>query len=313
LTSRILIQTHRRDSPIEGSKYTLNSLLGFWRQMGLSILFQSGLPPWGTVAAEIAMNHICATRTPAPYLNYLCRFPTVINGALVDTSKQLYNRDLLSRGNRYDGPVIIKTKLNSGGANEHKHAGELTRYLNALLRASARPFRRNTHWSTTARLKSRHYPVYDSPSLVPAEVWTNPNLLVQKFQPELEGDNLYRLRSWYLLGDRGFHVVTVGKEPIVKGVNIVDRRVANDGTPTELAEVRKTMRVDFGRFDYVMVGGKAVVYDINRTPKNSPEAVAKYATQWRGLAEGIAAFTRDRVGQARLAPETRFDRIAYPE
>ena len=290
MSPSILILNHRHDSPVDGSKYTINSLLTVWRQMGLSVLFQSGLPPLRGMDADIAVNHVCSTATPARYLRYLSRYPTVLNGGLVDTSKQLYNSDLLSAGDAYDGPVIVKTTLNSGGANEHKQAARLSRYFGALLRAPRRVFAPASHWGTTARVKSRDYPVYDRPSLVPPEVWTNPNLLVQKFQPELEGDGLYRLRSWYLLGDQGFHVVTVAKQPIVKGVNIVDRWVANDGTPTELTEVRKKMRVDYGRFDYVMVGGKGVVYEINRTPKNSPEAAVKYAAQWRGLAEGISAF-----------------------
>ena len=292
MSASILIQIHRHDSQVEGSKYTLNSLIGVWRHMGLSVRVQSLLPPLARADADVAINHVCRTATPAPYLRYLSRFPVVVNGGLTDTSKQLYNSDLVSLGDAYDGPVIVKTKLNSGGANEHKHAGWLNRYATGLRQLSARASGRSDYWATTARVKSSDYPVFDRPSLVPPAVWSNPYLIVQRYMPELEGDGRFRLRSWYLFGDKDFHVVTRGKHSNVKGVNIIDRWVANDGTPPELVAIRNKMQVDYARFDYVVVGGKAVVFDINRTPKNSPEATAKYAAQWGGLAEGIGAFLR---------------------
>ena len=132
--------------------------------------------------------------------------------------------------------------------------------------------------------------IYDHPDLVPAKFWGNPLFVIQKFQTEMESEDLYRLRSWYVLGNRDFHVVTVSKEPIVKGRNIIHRWVVDLATPPELSALREAMRVDFGRFDYVLVDGKPAVFDVGRTPASTPGAVAKYASQWAHLAEGIKKF-----------------------
>ncbi|MCJ7788327.1 MAG: hypothetical protein MUP20_06450, partial [Methyloceanibacter sp.] len=80
------------------------------------------------------------------------------------------------------------------------------------------------------------------------------------------------------------------KEPIVKGRNIIDRWVVDLATPPEMIALREAMRVDFGRFDYVLIDGKPVVFDVNRTPASTAGAVAKYAPQWAQLAEGIHKF-----------------------
>ncbi|HET7211734.1 MAG TPA: hypothetical protein VFI85_08330 [Methyloceanibacter sp.] len=50
-------------------------------------------------------------------------------------------------------------------------------------------------------------------------------------------------------------MVTVSKEPIVKGRNIIDRWVVDLATPPEMIALREAMRVDFGRFDYVLADG----------------------------------------------------------
>ncbi len=191
--------------------------------------------------------------------------------------------------------MIVKTNLNYGGVKEHRvlqrKRRRRQRYLGFLSRLWGDDSDEITpSWHRVSRLEPAAYPIYDHASLVPAGVWRNRNLIVQRFLPERDDGGLYLLRSWYLLGDRGFHVVTRASEPIVKGSNIIERNVVDMETPVELAALQKVMRVDYGRFDYVMVDGKPVVYDINRTPTSSPAAVTHYVPQWSQLAEGIAAF-----------------------
>jgi hypothetical protein len=151
---------------------------------------------------------------------------------------------------------------------------------------------RSSFWKNTAYLRPADYPIYAHPSLVPVGAWSNPHLVVQKFQPERDGEGLYRLRCWHIFGDRGFHVVASAKVPVVKAADICKRSVTTDATPPELEAVREAMRVDFGRIDYGMVDGKPVIYDINRTPTSSPQAIAQYAAQWSDLAQGIETFLR---------------------
>jgi hypothetical protein len=285
----ILILTHRHDKSIEDSRYTIAILVKLWRQMGFTVGITRGCSRFPVIDAAVAINHVALTVTPSQYLKYLRRFPTVINGELADISKSKFSRDLLSREDDYNRAVMVKTDRNYGGRVEYRLRNRQwrsgpSRYIRFLLR------RVNALGRDRSAPDPYAYPIYDHPSLVPAEVWANPHLVVQKFQPEFEGTSLYRLRSWYVLGNRGFHVTTVGKEPIVKGRNIIDRWVTNIVTPPEMEALRKEMQVDYGRFDYVMIDDKPVVYDINRTPTSSPAAVAQYASQWRDLAEGIRTF-----------------------
>lgn len=291
----ILVLTHEQDRATADSSATINILANLWRQRGLTVSFQTGLSRSARMEAAVAINHVDLTVTPRRYATFLARFPKTINGGLTDISKTRYCRDLLRSADAHDGPVIVKTNLNYGGIKEHRvlqrKRRRRQRYLGPLSHLWGDESDEITPpWHRVSRLEPAAYPIYDHASLVPTGVWRNRNLIVQRFLPERDDRGLYLLRSWYLLGDRGFHVVTVANEPIVKGSNIIERRVVEMDTPAELATLRKAMRVDYGRFDYAMVDGKPVVYDINRTPTSSAAAVAHYVPQWSQLAEGIKAF-----------------------
>lgn len=287
----ILILMHRDDVTFVNSSFTIKILVKHWRHMGLTVGIEQGPPRFAELRAPVAVNHVARTVTPPAYIDYLRRFAAVINGGLTDISKSKYSPDLLSSPEGYDGPVILKTNLNCGGQSE-KRSSDLRgiwRYLRPVLRRLRQPERRMS-WSTIAYIEPDKYPVYERPSLVPAEAWTNPNLVVQKFRPERDSAGLYRLRCWYVLGDRGFNVITLAERPVVRGKDIIKRWVTDEPTPTELTALRKAMCMDYGRIDYVMLDGKPVIYDINRTPTSSLGAVTAYASQWRELAEGVVSF-----------------------
>ena len=269
-------------------RYTICVLADIWRQLGLNIRVKRGASRFSTALVRVAINHVSLTLTPPLYLNYLRRFPIVVNRDFTDTSKSKYCCRLLSSQDRYDGPVIVKTDLNFGGKIERKLQKQKQRsfpfrYLSLFRRPMADA---STHMDPHA------YPIFDHPSGVPDEVWGNPYLIVQKFLPERDDAGLYRLRSWYVFGNRGFHVLAVGKEPIVKGQNMVRRDVIDIKTPPEMELLRKQMRVDYGRFDYALIDGKPVVYDINRTPTITAASEAQYNSQLRDLAKGIVPFLR---------------------
>lgn len=282
----ILILSHRYDRPIANSEYSVKILVEHWRRMGLTVANRLGPSRWDDGrSAAVVVNHVGLTVMPAAYLRYLRRFPTAVNGELTNTSKSAFSRDLVSRGDGYSGRVIVKTDFDCGSAGEYKlrPRGGPAAWLRYFSRADAGV-------AKLRKFKRSRYLIYDDPDLVPAQFWGNRQFAIQKFQAEMESENLYRLRSWYVLGNRDFHVVTVSKEPIVKGRNIIDRWVVDLATPPEMIALREAMRVDFGRFDYVLADGKAVVFDINRTPASTAGAVAKYGPQWAQLAEGIHKF-----------------------
>ena len=295
----ILILAHRHDRLTEVSvnrgfgkdtskqRYTIGILAGIWRQLGLTMAVKRGSTRLSCPRAATAINHVNLTVTPALYLRCLGRFANTVNAGFTDASKSKCCRDLLRSQDGYDGPVIVKTDLNFGGRPEYDLHRMMERsWPRQLLRFLGRP------GAAVSASDPHTYPIYDHASQVPIEVWNDPNLIVQEFQAERDDGGLYFLRSWYFLGDRGFHVVTSGKEPIVKGRNTINRQIADIATPPAMELLRKELRVDYGRLDYGLVAGKPVVYDINRTPAITAASAERYASQWRGLAEGIFCFLR---------------------
>jgi hypothetical protein len=83
---------------------------------------------------------------------------------------------------------------------------------------------------------------------------------------------------------------SMGPDPLVKSGNVV-RREMLDGTPAAVRQFRRQLRLDFGKFDYVMRNGEAVIFDANRTPTYDPTSRAGSASSLVAkLAPGILPF-----------------------
>jgi hypothetical protein len=109
--------------------------------------------------------------------------------------------------------------------------------------------------------------VFDSLAAVPVGVWRNPNLVVEKFLPERNEDGEYLLRIWVFLGDSEIYYQGVSRDPVVKGANTIRREFLDPADlPPSLRETRKRLGFDYGKFDFGLVDGEVVLYDVNRTP-----------------------------------------------
>ena len=181
-----------------------------------------------------------------------------INGDVKDISKRHISKNLLTPHTPYDGPVIVKTNCNFGGEAERKLAKK------KLLPHIISKVKCLLPWSWSGYLKTHQYPIYDHLKDVPRVVWHNKNLIVEKFLPEREGD-YYCMRQWVFLGDREFSFRLYSNHTIIKSRNAhhVER---NFPIPEELRVMRKTLRFDYGKFDYTIVDGEVVLIDANRTP-----------------------------------------------
>jgi hypothetical protein len=290
----ILILAHERDRATEHSDATAMVLARHWRQSGLTIGFARGLARARKIAAAVVVNHVDLTETPQDYVEFFRHRPVVVNGRMTDISKRRVCNELVSHGDAFEGAVIVKTDRNHGGVKERKLLERRPSWRSAIRAAAERLCRSRPDpaWGETGWLDPFAYPVFERASLVPDEVWRNRNLVVQKFIADKDVDGRFQLRCWYVLGDRGFHVVTLATDPIVKGSNIVDRRVIEVETPAELVAIRARIGMDYGRLDYVLADGRPVILDVNRTPASSPGAVRRYATQWREMAVGIDPFRK---------------------
>lgn len=267
--ARIVLITHTYDN-FRSRAFLLGQLAGHWFDRGHDISVVAGLGDWPD--ADAAVMHLDLSVVPHAYREAAARYPRVINGAAVDIRKRHVSRWLVSRDDDWSGPVIIKTDLNFGGIPE-KNAAEQAR-------RQARPAEmpEGPIVSTT-----RPYPILPSSREVPDEVWNDPGLVVERFLPE-QDERGYWMRAWVFCGDRERCTRYRSRNPIVKSDEVVAREPVP--VPDALRVERERLGFDFGKFDFAMHDGNAILFDANRTPgapPPSPEVDASNADLAAGL------------------------------
>jgi len=203
----------------------------------------------------------------------------VVNGGVLDISKRRYSVLAVKPDDRWSGPVIVKTNLNHFGIPERQFGGRLP--IGRRLRA--RVARRA--WRIARMLPDRRYPVLERISKVPGWVWRSPDLIVEKFMPERDGD-FYCLRGWLFLGSRGYAYRMVAADPMVKTGTMIRYEIFEDAPP-EMHAMREQLGFDYGKFDYVVHDDRPILLDANKTPtfRGDPDS-----PHLRELAMGIEEF-----------------------
>jgi hypothetical protein len=283
--TRIAVLVHDHDRSFDATTSTIGAMAQRWRASGASVVVAQGARD--AIEADVVINHVDLTVTPRSYRRYLQRFPVGINRELVDISKPLVSSHLLERPDD-DGPVIVKTSANAGGGRDLALAAQTSlrdRVAWKLARATSDDLARARY------LPASGYPVFASARDVPAGVWRNRHLVVERFLTERVGDD-HVVRAWWFFGTRGLNTWIRACDPIAKGDAITDRRILDDPPPPVIEETRRRLHADYGRIDYAIVDGEAVVYDVNRTPTLSEGARAVYGDQIVALADGLDDYVR---------------------
>ena len=272
--ARILLITYTYDN-FRNKRSLLGSLAQHWTAAGHEVGVVAGLGDWPD--ADIAVMHVDLSVIPDAYSEAARRYPRVINGKATDIRKRRVSRNLVLPGDDWSGPIVIKTDLNYSGIPE-LHASELARRDNRPADYPAGPI-----VST-----DRPYPILPSSKDVPDEVWANPGLVVERFLPEQDTQG-YWTRAWVFFGDRERCSRYLGTEPIVKTSNIVARESVP--VPEELRVERERLGFDYGKFDFVVREGTAILLDANRTP-SGPPANPQIEASNANLALGLDALRR---------------------
>jgi hypothetical protein len=223
--------------------YAIARYARIWTADGHNVLATPGVanaPP-----GDVVIVHVDLSVVPDEYLETARKYPVALNAEIRDIRKSTFSKQLLKRGDPYDGPVIVKTDLN--------HAGVPEGFVNEQLQ---RPFERPDL-----------YPVYSHPSRVPNGYWDDPGLIVEKLLAEREGD-LYCVRFYNFIGDHGTCIRLKGPNPIVNGTTKTQSEVIEPDP--EILKLRKEIKLDYGKLDYVMYDGRAVVVDVNKTVGAAP-------------------------------------------
>ena len=230
--------------------YLLRELSGHWTTQGHRVSVTEGLDNWPE--ADIAVLHIDLSLVPDAYVRASRRFPRVINGAALDIRKRLVSKIILQRDDDWTGPVIVKTNLNRGGVPE-------MRYLQMLKNAGLR-----SPISQEGMVFSQQpYSIHASKDAVNPALWENPGIVVERFLPERDPRG-FAMRVWIFLGAAERCSRLLGTDPLIKSGGIIGRELVP--IPEELRAERERLGFDYGKFDFVMHEGRAVLLDANRTP-----------------------------------------------
>lgn len=283
MNQKVAILTHATQK-FEPVPYLIHPLIRIWESMGIHVFIQRGKNLYQP--ADALFMHIDLTVTPGDYQSLATRYPVAINGGIVDISKRKISSHIIGRGAGYDGPVIVKTDRNFGGGMEKRLARR------SPLSRMADNLSKRLPWYWRNNLKPEHYPVFASPDQVPGAVWWNRKLVVEKFLPERDGRH-YALRQWVFLGDREMCQRVVSAQPVVKASNALHRETGLP-VPDSLRSLRAGLGFDYGKFDFVMVDGEAVLLDANRTPSfDSSDPTPEQRAMLENLAGGLQTLLSD--------------------
>ena len=255
----IAILVHQNDRKARQVPYIVWHLAKKWQTKGIEIEVVRGISK--VIEADLLLTQIDLSVIPDEYLRYYENFQWAVNRSLTDIRKSSFSATLLKTGDGWEGPVMLKSNLNFGGLPEARlggFAGRISRVANRLQKCIPGPKKYRSKI-----LDPYNYPVYQHVSDLPAGVFQNPSIVVERFLQEPSADG-YMLRSYNFLGNRGFTRRRVSDQPIVKAAN--SRLVDAPPLPPELLEFRKRLRFDYGKIDFLIHKGEPVVLDVNTTP-----------------------------------------------
>lgn len=235
--------------------HLIAKLTWHWKQSGYKIAVGS----MGSIPRDIdlAILHIDKTHLNSEDIALNPLEKPFLNNRVLDISKRNFSKFILTRTDNWDGAVIIKSNFNCYGRREWKiHSKSLSDTIrHNLARLS---------WRHARMLPPDTYPVLARQSDVPHWVWDHPDLIVERFMPEREGDE-YCIRGWLFFGSHGYTYRLYSKNPVIKAGTSLRYEFLGE-PPAELQDFRSANGWDFGKFDYVMVGDQPVLLDINKTP-----------------------------------------------
>jgi len=228
------------------SPYLLFDLIEPMQAMGHTVRIVRGPKAPG---GDAALYHVDSTIAQQEYLALANQYPRTINFRTGDISKRKISRLLLSKGDGWDGPVIVKADFNNRAIIETLH--------------NRRASIRNLPPPHPGVNRSANYRVLDSIAEVGDELWSDPSLVVEKFVAEPD-EHGYALRTWVFMGSRERCTRLVTADKISKAADVLKYDPVE--VPEQLRAERERLGFDFGKFDFVMHEGEPILLDANRTP-----------------------------------------------
>lgn len=240
---RIAILFHERDH-WRPTNYLIDLYADFWREDGHEVFSLYGVSSF--VPADLLIVHVDLSVVPQEYLDFAGRYPLALNRQARDIRKSTYSRLLVRPGDPYDGKVIVKSNFNYAAVPE--------RTLGVPLDPGG--------FSDSFFGSPLDYQIFENLNAVPSLFFSDPNLVVEKFQPETE-NGLYFMRAMLFLGEHVSCTRVTSRNPIVNGSTQIHTEYVQPHP--DIIELKRTMKFDYGKFDYVIHKGKALLLDVNKT------------------------------------------------
>lgn len=267
MKKRIVILMHENTRRDHAPLYFITQLVGSWRKQGIEI--KSMTDPNRPLPGDVLFLHVDLSRVPEPYLAVAAHYPAAVNASVGDIRKSVISRHLVGRDSDWDGPVIVKTDLNCAGLPEERYAST---------RGPGHPPNMRT---------SSDYPIFAHRTEVPIELFENPAVVVEKFLPEMAGGS-YCLRSYNFLGDAEDCFLLHSDNSVVNLDTI--KRMETIEVHPEIRKLREELGFDYGKLDYVVHDGEAILLDANKTPGTLPITDDSMLAMLRRRADGIRRF-----------------------
>lgn len=264
----IAILMHHTANKLPLSRYALVNIAKYWQEDGNKVSIVLGDQNY--VPADIAILHVDLSVVPDSYLQLANEYPIALNRQVKDIRKSIISTNLLKQDDIYTGKVIVKSNLNYAGMPEKLAFGS-----------------QNVHHPAQINLP-KDYIIFDGIADVPPQYFDCSDIVVEKFTPEIEGDQFF-IRYFLFLGNQTTFYRANSLEPIVNGQNRTSMQTV-EPTP-EVYKWREQLKFDYGKFDYVVHDGKPILLDANKTV-GSVHGSPILEENWRRRAKGIYSYLR---------------------
>lgn len=255
---RIAILMHEMDNRETLDFSIIKFFSKYWEEDGHDVVFLFGIDKY--VPADLIFVHVDMSVVPNSYLKFAKKYPVAINGKVKDVRKSSYSSLLLQSEDDWEGKVIVKSDKNCAGTPELIRSGLMGRIQKKLLKVVNGL---NLDSITPGILTAMDYQIYDHLNKVPKAYFYHPGLVIEKFIPEMDGDK-YAVRMTSFLGDRSSTIYLKGEHPILKG-DTAETVTHNTEPHPDVEQWKKDLNFDYGKFDYVVTDGTAILLDANKT------------------------------------------------
>jgi len=284
---RIAILFHEKDRHRDLQRYDIMHVAKYWEALG-----HKTIPVFGTdtfVPADIAIVHVDLSVVPQRFLDFADHYRICLNKNIADIRKSTISKQLLQENDSYHGEVIVKSNCNSAGVPERLNGTWWSR-AGLHIEQLSRKFRQQIVIS-----EQRDYLIFSHLSLVPREVFSRPDLIVEKFLPERDR-GLYHVRCCVFLGNATPCQMMISPKPIVSVGNSLS--LVECETHPEILQLRKQLGFDYGKFDYVIHEGEVVLLDANKTTGSGDLSGNPLIERYRKMrAEGLLAYYKQALAE----------------